>query len=258
MARIPSVLASSRLLLAVGFLLAAPAAAGRVHLPAPPDAVRWLTPAASGTFVAGDTLAVAWEPGTRFGALDVAVEWELFLSYDGGASWPVRLTPHLDVAVRRQTIRLPELASDGVRLLMRIGDERREYEVELPVALRILPPRAAAVATAGAVRWSATRGEIARPGERGVALWSEGGRDGRHARWLAAPPRHVALTAAQLGELSGVPPAALSERSPRAAAAVESSRGAVVVAEPTASARPAPPERAATVSPRTQTCRRNE
>jgi hypothetical protein len=31
-----------------------------------------------------------------------AVEWEAFLSLDGGRTYPVRITPHLDLSIRRR------------------------------------------------------------------------------------------------------------------------------------------------------------
>lgn len=251
-------LASARRLAAAGLLLAAPAAAGRIHLPAPPDAVRWLAPAASDAVAAGGKLHLAWEPGPRFAELGEVEEWELFLSYDGGATWAVRLTPHLDAGLRRYAVRLPEIATDEVRLLMRLGDERVEHEVELPFALRVESGGRRLDATNAAALPAAAPGERARAGGAGVALWLEGSRHGRDARWVASPAADGRLRPARVGGLAALPLLSLPERGPTTPSEparplrVESPRGA---------ADPAPlleRPRAAPLAPLAQSCRRNE
>src|SRR5690606_37397472 len=104
------------------FLLAAPAAAKRVHLPAPDGAVRWLAPASGATLPAGGKVRVAWEPGPAFDRLGVVDEWEIFLSLDGGRTWNIRLTPHLALERRDLAIELPDLPVPSARLLLRVGD----------------------------------------------------------------------------------------------------------------------------------------
>ena len=39
----------------------------------------------------------------------VAEEWEAFLSFDGGATYPVRITPHLDLELRRVRWQVPAI-----------------------------------------------------------------------------------------------------------------------------------------------------
>ena len=165
-------------------LLLATLAAGPARATAPPpaadagasgDLVRLVSPLAGATLTAGSSLVVDWEPGSSLANLPWAEEWELFLSLDGGRSYLSRLTPHLDLAVRRVTVRVPELPSGDVRLLVRVGDERHEREQVLPGRYRI-----AASAVAGPTwrRRLADRGEPARPGAAGVVVWVEGNRDG--------------------------------------------------------------------------------
>jgi hypothetical protein len=249
--------ASARRLAAAGVLLAAPAAAGRLHLPAPPETVRWLSPAAADAVAAGGSLRLAWEPGPRFAELGAVEEWELFVSYDRGETWSVRLTPHLDAGIRRYAVRLPEIAADEIRLLMRIGDERVEYEVELPFALRVAAGGRKLDAMRPAAMLAAAPGESARAGAAGVALWSEGSRHGRDARWIASPGAASRLTPARLGGVVALPPLAPPERAPVPHAAPE--RATLGVSTSAASAAPLHPSpRRARLAPLAQTCRRNE
>lgn len=113
-------------------------------------------------------------------ALPGVEEWEAFLSVNGGASYAFRLTPHLDVALRRVSVRLPMAPTDNARLLLRFGDERRETLVELPVRFAITVPAASTLASPGLdVRVEHfAPGEAARPGDPGVVAWSAGPRSG--------------------------------------------------------------------------------
>ncbi len=154
--------------------------------------VELTAPLAGTELVGGATAEIAWRPAAGFDALAGATEWEAFLSVDGGRSYPVRLTPHLDLERRRFAVRVPDLPSDDVRLLLRIGDERAERAVRFATRLRIVrpaSPAAAAVEEVFAAALSSAPGEPALPGGAGVLFWVEGGRDGsnlRHRR--AAPP----------------------------------------------------------------------
>jgi hypothetical protein len=138
-----------------------------------------LTAPADGTELAGGQWTeLAWEPagdGPAWSAIEAAEEWELFLSVDAGASFSVRLTPHLDLERRHVSFEVPNLASDDVRLLFRYGDERRERAFRLPGRFRIRPGRSP---VADAAAGLSTPGEPALPGARGVARWSDGTRDG--------------------------------------------------------------------------------
>lgn len=97
-------------------------------------------------------------------------EWEAFLSLDGGATFPIRLTPHLDLEVRSVRFRVPDYPTRDGRLLLRYGDETVETAFHLPHRITIekgaAPPLPARIAL--------NLGEPARPGEPGVLLWTEG------------------------------------------------------------------------------------
>lgn len=164
--------------LAWAALAATPAAAAEAA--APP--IRLLSPADGAALVAGGTSELVWEPLPAFEQLAQAEEWEAFLSLDGGLSYPLRLTPHLDQDVRRIAWRVPPLASADARLLLRFGDEHRETAVPLPHRLVIQPPPVALPlgdeTFALARRATAIAGEPALAGGRGVVGWVEGTRRG--------------------------------------------------------------------------------
>ena len=109
------------------------------------------------------------------------------LSLDGGGRYPYRLTPHLDRERRSFSIRLPDQPSKEARFLIRLGDEVRELEFELPWTFEIAPAGAPKIAAPRT--FALARGEAARGGEAGVMSWLEGDRQGRRLRAVEAPPR---------------------------------------------------------------------
>jgi hypothetical protein len=149
---------------------------------------RLMAPAAGEELTAGSLATVAWEelalpPHTE--------EWEAFLSVDGGRTYPLRVTPHLDIGIRRFSFRVPDLPTREARLMLRFGDERREVGFEAPQRFAIVPgPRH----WAPPPRRVLSPGEAARKGGRGVALWVEGSRDGAGLREVAAVGDSPALT----------------------------------------------------------------
>lgn len=160
--------------------LAAPLRAADARLP-----VRVVAPAPGTELTAGALATVAWEAPA--GRLDPRIhEWEAFLSLDGGRTWPLRLTPHLDVGIRRFTFRVPAFPSRNARLLLRFGDEREETEVDVPgqFAIAAPPDRLPPDPLPPGLRLS--RGESARPGAEGVVFWTEGARDGAGLRAVVA------------------------------------------------------------------------
>ncbi|HVR97417.1 MAG TPA: hypothetical protein VMW27_12435, partial [Thermoanaerobaculia bacterium] len=134
-------------------LAAAPAVAGPqpwieiASDPRPPFDL--VAPAPGAVLAAGSTVEFAWvaRPGfDRFAGID---EWEAFLSVDGGASYPVRITPHLDRDLRRVLWRVPALPSRDARLMLRFGDEGRETAYFLPHRFIIAGTSGAQAAPAG-------------------------------------------------------------------------------------------------------------
>ena len=97
-------------------------------------------------------------------------EWEAFLSVDGGRFYSVRLTPHLDVAVRSYDVLVPNVDSGDVRLLIRTGNERVEKLHAVPTQFRIHADPDAIVPLADSAK---TAPESARPGEAAVVVWAD-------------------------------------------------------------------------------------
>lgn len=174
--------ASSLFLLAVA--LAAPAAGSRPArietLAAASAPLRLVEPAPGAVWRTGEPATLAWAPGPGFERASGLEEWEVFYSVDGGATYPVRLTPHLDLSRRHVEIRVPDLPTENGRLLLRAGDEREELAIEVPLVLRVVAGEGAA-ATGGATalrRLSLAPGEAARGDGRPTLIWTDGSRDG--------------------------------------------------------------------------------
>lgn len=179
-------------------VLAAAAPAGAVEdvsiLPAAAAPVELLRPAPGEVLVSGADNTIAWR-ARRDLAAEGAFEWEAFLSFDGGRSWPVRATPHLDVTVSSFSFAIPMVPSDDVRIMLRFGDERREVGYVLPTVHRSV------VRPDSWIRpWSLEptfdRGERARAGVPAVVLWVEGARNGRRVATRTAAWRPVAASTA--------------------------------------------------------------
>jgi hypothetical protein len=146
--------------------------------------VRLVSPQAGATLTAGSTVELAWAPLADLGD---AEEWEAFLSLDGGRTYPIRITPHLDLDLRRVQWRVPAVATESARLLLRVGDESRETEIELPHRFAIVPaPVPPPVTDLALARVAPSRGEPARLGSAGVVSWMEGSRRGGSLRQVVA------------------------------------------------------------------------
>lgn len=151
-------------------------------LPALADAgemARLASPAAGEELTAGSLATIEWE-GLALPA--GAHEWEAFLSVDGGRTWPLRVTPHLDISIRRFSFRVPDLPTRDARLLLRFGDEEREVGMEAPQRFSI----AAGAFRPWAPGWRLGRGERAREDGEGVVVWVEGSRAGGDLREIVA------------------------------------------------------------------------
>ncbi|HEV8583151.1 MAG TPA: hypothetical protein VGX68_29135 [Thermoanaerobaculia bacterium] len=149
-------------------------------------AVRLMAPQAGSILRAGSTAELEWAPSEGFTGLADVEEWEAFLSFDGGATYPVRITPHLDRDLRRVRWQVPGVPTADARLLLRFGDEKRERYFEVPQRFSIAgdPGAEWAFALAGT---AAAPGEPALPGHAGVVAWVEGSRRGGSLRQVVAP-----------------------------------------------------------------------
>lgn len=221
-------------------LLGAAAAPGRAAAGPQPTLARplarLLAPAAGDELAVGSMATIEWEPAAGLAALEHAEEWEAFLSVDGGATYPLRITPHLDLSIRRFSFRVPDLPGRRARLLLRFGDERREeVDCETPQIFAIQRPPGHVPVHRPAVAF--TRGEAARPGDPGVVAWVEGARDGSGRREVVS----VADFEASLESARPAGPLLLSLLWPAAARAG--------VAPPAAAPAPRFPERRAALPP---------
>jgi len=163
--------------------------------------IRLLSPAAGERLEAGELAWIEWSAEPR----DLAspeTEWEAFLSIDGGRTYPIRLTPHLDLALRGFAFEVPNVPSRDARLLLRFGDERTERIFEAPTRFEI--------GASGPNRWVAELweeplagtpepGEPARRGDRGVVVWLEGDREGRDLHSRIRVPLRTGLREARAG-----------------------------------------------------------
>lgn len=186
----------------------------------PPGAIEIVSPRAGDALVAGGKMRVEWRADDAL----AFEEWEAFLSLDGGATWPLRLTPHLDRRLRRVEVDLPEVPTRDARLLLRFGDEREERELELAARLTITEPASRlALERRAPVRYAAAPGEAARPGVAGVAEWVEGPRDGSRIERVRALDGGRFADGARLvagdESLAALPPEPVPQVAPSAAAA---------------------------------------
>jgi hypothetical protein len=180
-----------------GTALAEPAVlSARVEPGARP--IELVAPQDGAALAAGSTAELTWAPLARLAGVE---EWEAFLSLDGGATYPLRITPHLDQDLRSFRWQVPPIPTADARLLLRFGDERRETVVELPQRFSIVASPAAMVPAFLLEVQAPSRGEPARPAEArgkvkdkdgadddddGVVAWVEGSRRGESLRQVVA------------------------------------------------------------------------
>ena len=130
----------------------------------------------------GSTATIAW---TATAPLPRGVEeWEAFLSVDGGRYYATRITPHLDIDIRSFEWHVPNVSSNDVRLLLRMGDEREEKSIDVPLRFSIV---AEPDVRPSAIRFARSRGEAARPGDPAVVEWASGDRGGHEVAVERAP-----------------------------------------------------------------------
>jgi hypothetical protein len=207
----------------------------------PPAAIEITAPRPGQSLTAGSRLEIAWREAQ--GVASDFEEWEAFLSLDGGATFPYRLTPHLDRRLDRFEVELPPVASARARLMLRFGDEHDERELLVPFELQIVAPTRPEPPEPAASGWSLRSGESARPGLAGVVDWVEGERDGARLERRRELPASGFGAPAAIAAAGDAQPA-LVQRSPRdelrAAARDESPQPERRASERTNPAGPAP------------------
>ncbi|HEX9942651.1 MAG TPA: hypothetical protein VGG03_11575 [Thermoanaerobaculia bacterium] len=202
---------SSRRLLALSFV--AWAGLAPVQARGTEDPIQLVAPRAGATLLAGSTAELEWEALEPFARLSGVEEWEAFLSFDGGATYPVRITPHLDRDLRRVRWQVPGVPTSAARLLLRFGDERRETFLELPQRFSIIAaPGMERFFTLASV--APAPGEPALPGHAGVVAWVEGSRRGGGLRQVVAPERPALRSALSLPQIHPEAAVLASEESP--------------------------------------------
>src|SRR5258708_927024 len=155
---------------------------------ADPAPIRLIAPVAGAALRGGSTAAISWEADSL---PSEAEEWEAFLSIDGGRHYAIRITPHLDIDIRRVTWTVPNIIARDVRMLLRFGDERHESAIEVPVSFAIEGTFNGAALWPAAIS-SPSLGEEAREGDGGVTAWVAGDRDGKRSHLVpTAPPPAV-------------------------------------------------------------------
>src|SRR5215203_4622499 len=145
--------------------------------------VQLVAPRAGATLAAGSMAELEWAPLEPFARFSKIEEWEAFLSLDGGATYPVRITPHLDQDLRRVRWQVPSFPTADARILLRFGDEHRETAVRLPQRFSIV---SSLEKTFTLARSAFNQGEPALPGHAGVVAWVEGSRRGGSLRQVVA------------------------------------------------------------------------
>jgi len=154
--------------------------------------VELLRPAQDEVLVSGRESIISWRALRDLPAEGIH-EWEAFLSFDGGRSWPVRATPHLDIELPSARFAIPLVPSDDVRLMLRFGDERHEIGYVLPIVLRSSLPVGPSPPPSQPMP-ALDHGEVARPGVQAVVLWVEGDGGGRQAMTRSACWRRPVAT----------------------------------------------------------------
>ncbi|HEV2853429.1 MAG TPA: hypothetical protein VHC97_11555 [Thermoanaerobaculia bacterium] len=151
--------------------------------------IELLAPRPGAALAAGAEAELEWAPLEPFDRFPKVEEWEAFLSLDGGATWPVRITPHLDQDLRRVRWQVPPVPTPDARILLRFGDEHQETAVELPVRFSIAASPVLLGESFALARRAAGPGEPALPGDAGAVAWVEGSRRGGSLRQVVAPER---------------------------------------------------------------------
>jgi hypothetical protein len=229
-------------------------ATGKIHIPLDSAPVTLSATHLRQPLSAGESVVLSWTALPELARHPWVDEWEAFLSFDGGETYPVRLTPHLDLGRRSFAIELPAVATRQARWMLRFGDEAREVEFEFPELFEIHPSRGVQRQPLLLARG---RGEPARLGDLGVGAWVEGSRTGHGSRTMTSARSEAGLAAVE-------PPGFLGFRAATAAPPAPQTAEARISTHPLAgtfastSTAPAASPRGASIEPRRSTCRQNE
>jgi hypothetical protein len=137
------------------------------------DSLRLLAPEVGTTLRGGSFAELRWSAAQLPAS---AEEWEAFLSIDGGTYYAFRVTPHLEIDLQRFTFIVPNVDTRNAKILIRVGDEKRETHFDLPGSFSITRDPEAELALPLPTRFE--RGEAAREGDPGVVGWTDGARNG--------------------------------------------------------------------------------
>jgi hypothetical protein len=138
------------------------------------SSLRLLAPADGATLRGGSFAEVRWSASELPKG---AEEWEAFLSVDGGKYYAFRITPHLDVELRRFTFVVPNVDTRDARILIRAGNEERGEQAFAPRGSFSIVRDAHADELLPRVL-QLGHGEPAREGDPDVVAWADGARNG--------------------------------------------------------------------------------
>lgn len=219
--------------------------------------VKITSPLSDAPLRAGEAVVLSWQALPELRRYAGIVEWEAFLSLDGGKSYPVRLTPHLDLERRSVVVHPPDLPSGEARFLLRFGDERVEYEFAFPQRFEIVRSQTSRFEPAGPACGRGEPALLSDPNDAGVAIWVEGDRRGEATRTVIAGRTESEIEAVEPSLWIALRHATAAPASPEIAAAEPSDHPSIGLFVSRFTLLPAPP-RGAAIAPRRSTCRQNE
>ncbi len=161
--------------------------------------IQLASPQSGERFTVGDFEPIAWRADHAALRAAGATEWEAFLSVDGGKTYPLRITPHLDLAHDQFRWQVPAYPTRRARLLLRFGDERDERIVESSTEFEIVAAAHPENHWQPVIWRAGERGEKPRPSDRGVLVWTEGSRFGGNLQTVAAIDPTCDLKSAHAG-----------------------------------------------------------
>jgi hypothetical protein len=164
------------------------------------EPVRLVAPASGVTLRGGSFAELRWAAGELPPSSE---EWEAFLSIDGGKYYAFRVTPHLDIDLRRFTFVVPNVDTRDARILIRTGNEVRESHFESRGSFSIVRDPGAEQGLPRVLQFG--RGEAARDGDPPVLAWAEGTRRAAGVTQQAAPAAPAPSLAAHAKLAGDVP-----------------------------------------------------